>query len=74
MIVATIHKIKIPVITKSRLNTWEPYMIKYPIPCNTYRENEKHFSKELARNGVNMGKVICLFCNSKNTFNISYAI
>ena len=26
------HNTKIPVITKLRLNTWEPYIIKYPIP------------------------------------------
>ena len=25
-------KIKTPVMTKSILNTWEPYIIKYPIP------------------------------------------
>ena len=32
MIAATTHKIIVPVMTKSRLNTWEPYIIKYPIP------------------------------------------
>ena len=30
--VAPIHNISIPVITRSKLNTCEPYIIKYPIP------------------------------------------
>ena len=32
MSAATIQRIIIPLITKLKLNTWDPYKIKYPIP------------------------------------------